>query len=132
IGPLEPGDSITLDVTFTPTQVRSYRDTLAGNATLTTAAPFVAGYTLLFVGDARLPPSCRVNVVPQTVQFGAVASDDTANQQLVIQSVGECACEVTAIDGPVPADNGFAMQSPPALPVLLKGTRGCEGDPAGA
>lgn len=132
IGPLEPGDSITLDVTFAPTQVRSYRDTLAGQATLTTAAPFVAGYTLLFVGDAKTPPSCRVNVVPQTVQFGAVASNTTATQQLVIQSVGECACELTSIDGPVPADTGFAMPTPPTLPMTLKGTQGCEGDPEGA
>lgn len=132
IGPLEPGESITLDVTFTPPQVRSYRDTLAGQATLTTAAPFVAGYTLLFVGDGRNPPSCRVNVVPQTVQFGAVASTTTATQQLIIQSVGECACEVTSLEGPVPADTGFAMPTPPTLPMILKGTQGCEGDPEGA
>lgn len=132
IGPLEPGDSITLDVTFAPTQTRSYRDTLAGQATLTTAAPFLAAYTLLFVGDARTPPACRVNVVPPTVQFGAVASNATATQQLVIQSVGECACEVSSLEGPVPGDVGFTIPTPPSLPVVLRGTRGCDGDPEGA
>jgi hypothetical protein len=132
MGPLQPGDTIVLDVTFTPAQVMSYRGTNAGQAQLTTAAPFEAGYTLLFEGDGRNPPACRVNVVPQTVQFGAVAAETTSTQQLVIQSVGECACTVESIDGPTPADTGFSIPAPPTLPVLLRGSQGCEGDPAGA
>jgi hypothetical protein len=129
---LAAGESVTLDVTFTPAQVFSYRDTNAGMGQLSTAAPFAADYTLMFLGDGRNAPSCRVNVVPQTVQFGAVAATETQTQQLVIQSVGECGCTVESITDPLPAEAGFSIPSPPSLPAVLKGTRGCEEDPAGA
>lgn len=129
---LDAGDAITLDVTFTPTRVWGYRDTSAGIAQLTTAAPFAADYTLMFVGDGRNAPSCRVNVVPQTVQFGSVASNTTQTQQLIVQSVGECGCTVESISAPDPSDAGFSIPSMPALPTVLSGTQGCEDDPSGA
>jgi hypothetical protein len=131
MGPLDAGETIVLDVTFTPAQAMAYRDAFAGVVQLTTAAPFAAGYTLTLVGDGRLPPSCRVNVVPDTVQFGAVAANTTRTMQVVVQSVGECACTLDEIDGP----NGsasFSLPSAPSLPVLLRGTRGCDDDPADA
>lgn len=134
IGPLEEGDTLVLDVTFAPTEVRSYRDSLAGSVRLTTGAPYVAEYTVVLLGDGRTPPSCRVNVVPETVQFGAVAGTSTATQQLILQSVGECACTVDEITQPMPVEEGFFLAdgAVPQLPVVLRGTRGCEGDPEGA
>ena len=129
---LEADDSIVLNVTFTPAQVQAYRDTFAGTIQLTTEAPFEATYTLLLVGDGVTPPSCRVNVVPGTVQFGAVAATETATQDLIIQSVGECACTVESIVGPTPGDVGFSIPNAPALPIVLAGSRGCDGDPAEA
>jgi hypothetical protein len=129
---LAEGEAITLDITFAPEQVRIYRDALAGQYGVTTAAPFNQDYTLVLLGTATARPTCRVNVVPQTVQFGAVAANETATQPLIIQSVGECGCEVTALDGPTPGDNGFSIPNPPALPFVLRGSVGCEGDPAGA
>lgn len=132
IGPLAEGERVVLDVTFTPARPVPYRDTTAGTADLTTAAPYVGAYTLMFVGDGRSPPACRVNVVPATLNFGAVASGASSTQQFAIQSVGECACQVTAISEPAPAGAGFALASTPTLPLTLKGTRGCDGDPAGS
>ena len=49
-----------------------------------------------------------------------------------MQSVGECACTVESIDGPTPSDVGFSMPSLPTLPLVLRGTHGCDGDPAEA
>lgn len=136
MGPLEEGEEIVLDVTFAPLQARVYRDTLAGSIELTTAAPFVGTYTLLLVGDAKTPPACRVNIVPQVVQFGAVAGGETAAQDLIVQSVGECACVVESLEGPTAvaptADGVFTIPNPPTLPMTLRGTRGCDGDPADA
>jgi len=56
IGPLEEGDTVVLEVTFSPPEARVYRDTLAGIAQLTTAAPFAAEYTLVFGGVGKTPP----------------------------------------------------------------------------
>jgi hypothetical protein len=129
---LAENDSLVLDVTFAPTQERTYRDSLAGLAELTTAAPYEGQYIVVFVGDAKAPPECRVNVVPQTIQFGAVASSETSTQDLIIQSVGECACQVTQITAPDPTDIGFSIENMPTLPYTLRGTAGCEGDPDGS
>lgn len=129
---LAENESIVLDVTFTPAQVRAYRDSLAGLATLTTAAPYEGQYLLVFVGDGKAPPECRVNVVPQTLQFGAVAGTETATQNLIIQSVGECACQVTEITDPDPSTANFSIPDMPTLPYVLRGTSGCEGDPEGS
>lgn len=128
IGPLNEGENLVLDVAFAPTQVRSYRDNLAGNLSLTTAAPYQAFYSLILLGDGREPPSCRLQVVPDVVQFGAVAANTTASRDLVVQSVGECACSVSNISNPTPADIGFSLAQPFA-PFVLKGTRGCDTDP---
>lgn len=141
IGPLAEDESILLEATFTPAEARSYRDTLAGSIQLTTKTIVDANepvatdaYTLLLVGDGRNPPSCRVNVVPQTIQFGAVAANATANQQLIIQSVGECACQVESVGAPDPENAGFFFAEGvlPNFPVLLSGTAGCDDDPAEA
>ena len=132
MGPLGEGESVVLDVTFAPTRPIPYRDTQAGTANLTTAAPYQGAYTLMFVGDGRAPPMCKINVVPATLSFGAVASGASSTQQFAIQSVGECACQVTAIGDPDPSSSGFALAAPFAGPITLKGTRGCEEDPAGS
>lgn len=138
IGPLAEDESILLDVTFTPAEARAYRDTLAGSIQLTTRTLVAAdepvateSYTLLLVGDGRNPPSCRVNVVPQTIQFGAVAANATATQQLIVQSVGECACSIENVESPDPSGAGFFFEEGvlPTFPVLLRGTSGCEDDP---
>ncbi|MBM4281472.1 MAG: choice-of-anchor D domain-containing protein [Deltaproteobacteria bacterium] len=132
IGPLAEGESVTLNVTFTPARAVAYRDANAGDLRVTTAAPFAATYDLILLGNGIEPPSCRVNVVPSTVSFGAVASGAAADRQVIVQSVGQCACTVTAITDPSPADVGFALPNPAALPVVLRGTSGCDTDPSAA
>lgn len=125
------GEAIILDLSFTPQQAGPYRDTRAGDITIVTAAPFVAQYDLILLGDGRVPPSCKVNVVPDVLNFNAVASGTSSTRQIIIQSVGQCGCTVESITGPVPADAGFALGALPALPLVLKGTVGCDGDPVG-
>jgi len=131
-GPLEADQGIDLSVTFTPTQPVPYRDARRGGVRLTTAAPFASAAELLLFGTGVEPPSCRINVVPTAVNFGGVASNTTQTRQLIIQSVGQCACTVQQIAGPTPGNVGFAFPTPPALPVVLRGTTGCAGDPAAA
>ncbi len=132
IGPLGSGDVLTLDVTFSPAQPIAYRGPNGGDIRVTTAAPFVGTYDLLLVGNGVEPPSCRINVVPQAVSFGAVASSSTQTRQIIVQAVGQCACSVTELAGPEPGTAGFAIANPPTLPFVIKGTTGCDTDPASA
>jgi hypothetical protein len=127
--PLAEGQSITLNVTFSPVRAVAYRDANAGDLRATTAAPFAATYDLFLLGNGIEPPACRVNIVPSTVNFGAVASNTSADRQVIVQSVGQCACNVTAVTDPLPAEAGFTLPTPVAVPVVLKGTTGCDGDP---
>jgi hypothetical protein len=128
LSPLTEGASMTINVTFTPARAVAYRDANAGDLRASTAAPFAATYDLILLGTGIEPPSCRVNVVPSTLNFGAVASGASADRQVIVQSVGQCACNVTAITDPSPVDAGFSLPSPVALPFVLKGTTGCDGD----
>jgi hypothetical protein len=132
LSPLAEGESITFNVTFTPARAIAYRDANAGDLRATTAAPFTATYDLILLGNGIEPPACRINVVPSTVNFGAVASQASADRQVIVQSVGQCACTITGISDPSPADAGFSLPTPVALPFVLKGSTGCEGDPAQA
>ena len=131
IGPLAGGAAIVLDVTFTPAVAGPYRDTKAGNIGITTAAPFVADYALVLVGNGVVPPACIVNVVPEVLNFGAVASGASTTEHVVVQSVGQCACTVNNIGAAAPVGAGFVVDVP-ALPLTLRGTVGCDGDAAGA
>lgn len=131
---LAENETIVLDLTFTPQQAGPYRDTRAGDIRVVTAAPFAAQYDLILLGDGVVPPSCKVNVVPEVLNFNAVASGATATRDVIIQSVGQCGCTVETISDPAPASAGFSLvqASLPSLPFTLRGTLGCEGDPAGA
>jgi hypothetical protein len=119
-------------VTFTPANPVPYRDVRRGSIRATTAPPFAAVYDLLLLGNGIEPPVCRLNVVPDVINFGSVAANSTQTRPLIVQSVGQCACSLTGLAGPTPGDVGFALPNPPALPILLKGTTGCPDDPAGA
>lgn len=132
IGPMAEGETFVLTVTFSPTRVALYLDANAGDIGMTTAAPFADEYHIPILARAIEPPSCRVNVVPQTVNFGGVAANTSQTRQVIVQSVGQCACTLSAFAGPTPGDVGFAIPTPPALPLVLKGTTGCAADPAGA
>ena len=131
---LAENETIVLDLSFTPQQPGPYRDTRAGDITVTTAAPFAARYDLLLVGNGRVPPACQINVVPSTLNFNAVASEQSSTRPIIIQSVGQCGCTVDSITGPEPADAHFTIDPAalPTLPLVLKGTVGCAEDPAGA
>jgi hypothetical protein len=135
-GPLNANDGVVLDVTFTPSTATIYRDARAGNIGATVAAPYAAQGNVFLVGSGRAPPSCQVQVFPEIMNFGAVAANGTQTRDLIVQSVGQCACTVTALSGPTPGDVGFSVTTP-ALPVLLRGTLStsdspCDTDPAGA
>ena len=132
---LNENDTVILDLTFTPQQAGPYRDSRAGDIAITTAAPFAAQDDLLLLGDGVIPPACRINVVPETQNFNAVASGTTQTRQIIIQSVGQCGCTIEGISGPTPDTAGFAFPAgelPAAYPVVLRGTLGCDDDPAGA
>ena len=132
LGPIEGGAGFTLDVTFTPAQPVPYVDARSGDIRATTEAPYANIYDVILIGRGVELPTCRINVVPQIVNFGGVASNTTQTRQVIVQSVGQCACNVTGFTGPTPGDVGFAVPAPPTLSVVLKGTTGCESDPAGA
>jgi hypothetical protein len=132
LGPIEGGDGFDLEVTFTPANPVPYRDARRGSIRATTAAPFAAAYDLLLLGNGIEPPSCRLNIVPDVIDFGSVAANTTQTRPLIVQSVGQCACSLTGLAGPTPGDVGFSLPTPPALPILLKGTTGCADDPPAA
>jgi hypothetical protein len=126
------GEGVTLQTTFTPTTPGVYRDDRAGNIGVTVGAPYATQGSVFLIGNARIPPSCQMQVFPEVMNFGSVAATTSQTRQLIVQSVGQCACTVTELRGPMPGDVGFVMANV-ALPVVLRGTTGCpDTDPATA
>lgn len=60
--------------------------------------------------------TCDLSVVPNSLSFGTVASNSTAERVVTISNNGEQDCTVTAIADPT---NGFALVNKPALPYVV-------------
>lgn len=114
-----------LDVTlrFAPPSGGVFQGTL--NVTTASAAGNTL-YPFQLVGKGA---ECNLQVVPTTVTFGAVASGQTATQTVLLRNIGVCHCQVDQLTAIAPSDNGFSFISPPATPLVLTGSEGCEGDP---
>ena len=68
-------------------------------------------------------------VTPTTVNFGSVAANGMSTQLVLLRNSGVCHCQVDAITPITPSDVGFSFQNPLTVPLVLRGSEGCDGDP---
>ena len=92
----------------------------------TTSAVGATVYPFQLLGKGA---ECSLQVVPQVVQFGAVAANQSAVQTVLLRNTGVCHCQVDAITDIAPTTAGFSFVNRPTLPLILTGTDGCDGDP---
>lgn len=103
--PLAPGDALDVPVTFSPLVQSSWSvaNGTSGTIALTTDAPVAGEYRIDLVGTSRRPPSCVIQVVPGTVQFGTVGAGRSSTQTVFIKNIGELDCTFTSADVRAPA-----------------------------
>jgi hypothetical protein len=115
---------VDVALAFAPTTGGAFQGTL--KVTTQSAAGDVV-YPFQLLGQGA---ECQLTVTPLAVHFGAVANGQHADQTVLLRNSGVCHCQVDAITAILPADVGFSFVSPPATPLVLRGTQGCDGDPA--
>lgn len=111
-------------LSFTPPSGGVFQGTFT--VTISTAAG-VQDFPFQLVGKGA---ECNLTVIPTTVNFGAVAANQTTQQSVVIRNNGVCHCQVDSLSAIAPDTAGFSLLSPPATPFVVKGSEGCDGDPA--
>lgn len=103
--PLAPGAAIDIPVTFNPLVVDSWSlaNGTSGTITLTTDATQAADYRIELIGTSRRPPSCVIQVVPASVQFGNVGEGRTSTQRVFVRNIGELPCTFSSAAVRAPA-----------------------------
>jgi|GEM_PF-1046954 len=93
---LAVGDSVPLTVAFDPEEPGTFGGPTAGVIDLDT--DLEGAFRIELVGIARLPPSCRMQVIPNVVNFGQVGEGRTSTQTLFVRNIGELACTFQSAD----------------------------------
>jgi hypothetical protein len=87
---LAVGDSLPLTVAFDPEAPGSFAGLSAGIIDVDTDLD--AAFRIELVGIARLPPACRIQVVPEVVQFGSVGEGRQSTQNVFVRNIGDLDC----------------------------------------
>ncbi len=87
---LAVGASLPLTVAFDPETPGSFNGLSAGVIDVDTDLD--AAFRVELVGIARLPPSCRIQVIPDVVQFGSVGEGRTSTQNVFVRNIGDLDC----------------------------------------
>ena len=103
--PLAPGTALDIPVAFAPLEVGTWAiaNGTSGTITLSTDAPQSADYLIELVGSSRRPPSCVIQVVPETVQFGNVGEGRSSMQPVIVRNIGELQCSFSSATVRAPA-----------------------------
>jgi centrosomal CEP192-like protein len=107
-GTLMPGSYSEGTITFTPSAPGEFHGGLRY-----TVAQMQSKAWLALVGRGA---TCDLQVLPMSVNFGAIASGTSADRMAVMVNNGQLACTVTAISDP---SNGFTIVNKPTLPLML-------------
>jgi hypothetical protein len=87
---LAVGDTVPLTVAFDPEAVGTFSGPTSGIIDLQTDLD--GAFRIELVGIARLPPSCRLQVVPNVVNFGQVGEGRSSTQTVFVRNIGELPC----------------------------------------
>ncbi len=87
---LDVGAQLPVTVAFAPDAPGSFAGATAGVIELNT--DLSGAFRIELIGNARLPPACRMQAVPNVIQFGSVGVDRTSTQNLFVRNIGELEC----------------------------------------
>ena len=93
---LDVGTALPLTVAFDPEAAGSFGGPSAGIIDLDTDLD--AAFRIELTGIARLPPACRIQVIPNLVQFGSVGQNRTSTQNVFVRNIGDLDCTFTSAD----------------------------------
>ncbi|HEY1100160.1 MAG TPA: choice-of-anchor D domain-containing protein, partial [Myxococcota bacterium] len=93
---LDVGSDLVVTVAFDPEAPGSFTGSNAGTIDIDT--DLEGAFRLQLVGIAQLPPACRIQVVPDLLQFGSVGEGRTSTQSVFVRNIGELDCTFTSAD----------------------------------
>lgn len=114
---LAVGQSVTVAVAFDPEVAGTFSSATGNSGVIDVDTDLADLYRIELLGVATLPPACRIQVIPSTVQFGSVAEGRTSQQTVFVRNIGELDCTFTSAD--------IVLGSPPftrALADLVPGS----------
>lgn len=91
---LAVGDSVPVTVAFDPEEPGTFGGPTAGIVDLDTDLD--GAFRIELVGIARLPPACRIQAIPNVVNFGQVGENRSSTQNLFVRNIGELDCTFTS------------------------------------
>jgi hypothetical protein len=123
--PLGAGQSVEIDVIYTPVEAANDVGTLKINSNATDGTS-LAPPTVTMTGNAILEAPCAYAMTPSTVQFGAVRPGTSEPSGFTITNLGPNECLVTGLDLSASTQNVFTLLSGPIISQRLSapGTAG--------
>lgn len=93
---LNVDQQVVLTVAFDPETQGNFTGGNSGLIDLDT--DLEGAFRLQLIGVAQFPPSCRIQVVPNAVQFGSVGEGRTSTQSVFVRNIGDLACTFTSAE----------------------------------
>lgn len=106
---LEPGETLDLTLRYAPVDPGRDSDNLVLRSNLPDGL-------VALVGEAL---ACDLSVVPQRVNFNAVAAGQSATRSVLVENAGGVACEVTALQLGGGSSSDFTLGMGPTLPAMV-------------
>ncbi len=106
---LAPEAATNFEVTFTPTEVGQKSGFVAARAD--------TGEIAYFAVQAQGVEDCKIDVLPQQVNFGTVATGQQAERGVLIANSSARACTVLSLN--LPTGTGFALSQAPTAPFTV-------------
>ena len=100
---VNPGESATLNITFTPTSVTTYSDVL----TFVTDDPDLPSMSVPLYGTGLPQATPQIIVTPSNLNFGGIAKNTTKTMSLNVLNTGNGTLNVTGITSSNPAFTVF-------------------------
>lgn len=119
-----------MSIIVEPLVPATYRGEAAGKLTLQLSNASTPPREIRLFADAELAQGCKLTA-PDEIDLGIVPWGRTVERQVVIESVGACACTISKLHPEDGADEGpFDIILSTFGPAILPGVVGCPGDPA--
>jgi hypothetical protein len=118
--PLAAGQSVEIDVIYTPVATANDKGTLKINSNATDGTS-LAPPTVSMTGSAILLPPCTYTVTPGSVNFGQVKPGTQIPGGFVITNTGANECLVTGLNLSAGTQNVFTLASGPVTSQKLSG-----------
>jgi ASPM-SPD-2-Hydin domain-containing protein/HYDIN/CFA65/VesB family protein len=113
---LSPGEAFDVEMQYAPTDLGAH----SGKLTIYSNDPNAGEGWVDLLGQSTPIPTCDVNVVPMTVNFGSVSTSGFSNQAVTIQNTGDADCNISEIRGPDGSPE-FSFPSAPGITTVPVG-----------